>query len=540
MISTGCQKEDVIERNPNNQLNDIYATIEGSGAQRLFDSRISNDTIYFDIPFYFPEDSDVEMDLSRVILRGTIPADAIVTPALGVPLDISSPRTLTITSGTGDENNYVIVGRKVGNVQLNSAKIELVNLDGDVEEIDAIIQGSDIMFYVLPGIDVSNVSLTYLINRHSSGSITNGASINLTNPVPLTISGPGNITRNYTLKAIEPVKLNYGFGINRKLWSKTGAELQFTANMETSIAVSGDHIVVGRRLNPSKFSIYNRFNGEYVGEMRNPFGSQLSFQLVGDQNNNILATSWAPKGAKFILYRYQSAQDQNPTKLLEWTHSNPAAVTADGGVGRRVNVYGDLDGDALIMAHAGVSDVFYKWKVSGGQIVNTEPQIVTYRSRTTSTSMGFYAEGQPVSTDDNANFFAVYQGEVAYVNGATGTKISSFQPINGTVFNLSAGYATFNNAKYFAYVQYNWTYDLSRAQIVMYDVTDPSKIGMLPTSPAFSTFNVFKSEEFFGTVNANGTSDLAIGFSPDGERMQVYMMLTNGGILAHEFTKFAP
>jgi len=537
---TACRKADTIERNPSNVLNDIYATIEGLGTQRLFEARTSNDTLYFDIPYYYPENSDEESDLSKIILRATIPADSKISPAIGVPMDLTSPRIITITSGTGETSEYVVVGRKVGNVEVQSAKIEYSDENGAVQEIDAIVRDSEILFYVLPDIDLSNAVLTYTINRHSQGSITNGSNIDLSNPLLLTIEGAGDIKKVFTLKATEPIKLEYGFGINRKLWTKQGDELSFTNNNETGLAVSGNHLVITTRTNPSEFRIYDRFTGEYVDKMKNPLpAGMFAMQTVGDQHDNLMLTSWAPKGAKFVIYRYESALDQNPVKMLEWVNNNSGNVAADGGVGRRVNVYGDLKGKAIIMAHAGQSDLFYKWYVNDGVIENSVPEIVTYLSRTASTSLGYYPEAQPISTDKDANFFLVYQSDVALVNGITGAKISSFSPINGAVFNSSAAYAPFNNASYFAYIQFNWSYDLNRTRIVMYDVTNPSKIGMATSDPGFSSFNVYKSTELNGTKNG-GTSDIAIGFSPDGDRMQIYMLLTNGGILAHEFTKYAP
>ncbi len=65
-------------------------------------------------------------------------------------------------------------------------------------------------------------------------------------------------------------------------------------------------------------------------------------------------------------------------------------------------------------------------------------------------------------------------------------------------------------------------------------------MGLPPTDPNYSSLNVFTSPTFTGTANGNGTADIAVGFSNNRERMQVYMLLTNGGIMAHEFTNYAP
>lgn len=538
---SSCQKADNIVPKQQSALSDIYATTDGKGGERLFDAiySVNKDTIYFNIPYYYPVDSDKESDLTKMILRATIPTDAKVTPALGTLMDLTKPFTLTITAGNGEVTKYVIVSKKVGDVSLASAKIKYMEA-GVQQVLDGVIQpNNDVIFYVLPGISVSDVTFSYVINKHSTGSITNESVINLTQNLPFTVKGVDGSTRLYTLKAMEPVKLDYGVGINRKLWSKTGAELSFTGNNETSIAVSGDHIVLVRRTNPSKFSVYNRFTGAYLQEMYNPYGSQLSFQIAEDSSGNLATSSWAPKNAKFILYKYQNALDANPVKIIDWTNNNPAAITADGGVGRRVNISGDVNKNATIMATAGQSAVIYKWQIKNGVLVNNTPAVITYTTMATgATNMGFYAEAQPVSADDNANYFLNYQFEVALVNGVTHARISALSLGLPVVFTMPIAYTRFNNANYLAIVKYLDSYDLNKVKMSLFDVTKSNDISMLPSNPAYSSFNVFNSDYYTGTINGNGTADICIGFSNNKERMQVYTMLTNGGIWAHEFTNY--
>src|SRR6478735_7173813 len=97
-----CKKPDAILRNNQNSLARIWATIPGEKDYVLDPVFSSNgDTAYFDIPFYYPEWSDKEVDIANLILRADVPSDAIITPALGVPMDLNKPVSITITSGTG-------------------------------------------------------------------------------------------------------------------------------------------------------------------------------------------------------------------------------------------------------------------------------------------------------------------------------------------------------------------------------------------------------------------------------------------------------
>lgn len=538
-----CRKADTVMRSGQNLLSDIYATNDGNGGQRLFNPRYSNDTIYFDIPYYYPEDTDNETDLSRIILRGTIPSDAILTPALGTFADLRNPYPITVTSGKGEQKNYVVMGKKVGNTSIETITLTYTDADGAEQAIDGVVQPSgDVLFYILPGVTLTDSKISYVINRHSTASIAQDAATDFTQPVPFTITGVDGVAKTYTLRATEPVKLDYGIGINRKLWTKGGADLGFSANNEVGIAVSGDNIVITRRTNPSKFSVYNRFTADFVRDIPSPFGSQLSFQMVEDSVGHLLAASWAPKNAKFILYKYNDAMDNAPVKFLEWTNNNPAGIPGDGGVGRRMNIYGDLNGNALIMAPAGISNIIYKWRVAGGALVSQTPEVMTFNGLANgATSFGYYAEAQPVSADANANYFINYQFDIALVNGTTHERIVAFS--NDTkvygVFHMPTAYVSFNNARYLAIVKYS-DYNLNRINTCLFDVTSTSKISTPFTDPNYGSFNVFVSDEFAGTANGNGTADVAVGFSQNKERMQVYTLLTNGGVTAHEFTLYAP
>ncbi|MRG46103.1 DUF5018 domain-containing protein [Chitinophaga sp. SYP-B3965] len=542
-LFTACRKADEIQRNPANVLTDIYASKDGNGRDRLFNPRYSNDTIYFDIPYFFPEYSDDETDLTKIFLRGSIPSDAYITPAFGVFTDLSKPYTFSVVSGTGEVKKYVVMSKKVGNVSLANVKVKFTDGAGATQEIDGVLQPSgEVLFYLLPGTAMNNAKITYEINKHSTASIAIDGAVDLSQPLPFVITGTDGVSKTYTLKVAEPIKLAYGIGINRQLWVKSGSDLGFTANNEVGIAVSGDHLILVRRTNPSKFSVYNRFTAAYVQEMYNPFGAQLSFQMVEDTVGNLLAASWAPKNAKFMLYKYKNALDGAPVKLIDWTNNNPATIPLDGGVGRRVNIYGNLDGNAVIMAPAGQSNVIFRWRVQNGVVVSQTPETIVYPGLANgAANFGFYAEAQPVSAGANADYFINYQQDIAFVNGATNARSVAFANEVGNfgIFHMPTAYTRFNNANYLAIVKYVSTYDLNRIHTCLFDVTNTSRLNTSSTDPNYSTFNVFTSAEQNGTLNGNGTADICVAFSQNKERMQVYTLLTNGGIVAHEFTTYA-
>lgn len=535
-----CKQAEEIVRNQNNELGDIYATKDGAGSERLFEPRYSanNDTIYFDIPYFYPVDSDIETDLTKIILRSTVPSDAIVSPALGGLMDVSKPFDLSIRSGSGAVNNYVVVSRKVGDLSVKSAKITF-----GTEEIEAIINGNDIIFFVVPGTDISGAVLNYEINKHSTASIVNESPLDLSQDRSFRVTGIDGASKTYTLKAQEPSKLAYGVGINRRLWAKTSAELGQSGGQDVSMALSGDYLVVVIRSNPAVYRVYNRQTGTFVQNMVNPIVGN-SFMIANDTVGNLLSSSYTARNGRFLMYKYKSPTDANPVKLVDWTNSTSTAVAAsDGGIGRRVHVYGDLNAKAVIMVTIGNSKSIYRWRVENGNLVSNTPELLEYQnvSGTATGHMGFYPEAQPVSADASANYFINYAGDVALVNGGTQQKIAGFSLTSNVVgtSRTGIGFAEFNHAKFLALVKYQAS-TVTRARLGVFDVTETAKITLPFTDSRYSTFSMYESEDFTTSSNPNSTSDICIGFSPDKERMQVYMLLTGGGILAQEFTKYAP
>ncbi|WEK21754.1 MAG: DUF5018 domain-containing protein [Candidatus Pedobacter colombiensis] len=544
LMLNSCKKAEKVVRNTKNDLSDIYGTIEGMGSSRLFEPIFSanRDTIYFEMPYYYPVNSDNAVDLTKIIIRSTVPSDAMVTPALGVVQDVSKPFKLNITSGSGDVRSFVVVSKKVGDVSITKAKVQY-QTGASTQEIEAVIKGDDVLFYILPGTDLSAATLNLEINSHSTSSIASGSTINLSKNLPLTITGVDGRKKTYTLKAAEPVKLDYGVGINRRLWSKTAAELGFTANNEPSLAVSGDYLVTVVRTNPAVYRVFNRHTGAYIKNMPLPF-SALAMQIVNDADGNLIGTTYAAKNGNFIVYKWTDV-DATPVKLIEWTNNNPAGITGDGGVGRRLNIYGSVNSDAVIMSTGGQSSVIYKWRIVNGVLVKNTPDVITYKSVTggSTTFMGYQADAQPVSTDANTDYFINYQFEIALVNGVSNERSIGFANESAVfgLFHFATDYIVFNKAKYLAIQKFVKTTSYNNAILGLYDVTESSKISLSAADPRYRTFNIYNSEEFLGaTVNSNGTGDVCFGLSPDKERLQVYMLLTNGGILAHEFTKYAP
>lgn len=540
-LLTGCVKPDIIERNDETGVANIW--VEIPGLKERFNGYFNDigDTAYIDMTYFYPAESDNEVDLSNLILRTNISVDAIISPALGMPMDLSQPLPLIITAGNGQTRQVIVVVRKLGDLSVKSISVTIDD-NGNPQTVSGIQNGDEIIFFVLPGIDLSDAKLNVTVSRHSQTSIANGTSIDLNNPVSLTVTGIDGRTHTYTLRAMEPQKLDYGLGIYKMLFNLSNAQLAgfTTTDNNRAMAVSGDYFVLSISTTPSVYKVYNRFTGEYVKDLTPPPGGIRSFAIANDSKGRILVSSWAPKNAAFVIYVYENVDDDNPQLLVNWINNNPTGISGDGGVGRRLNIYGDLAGDAVITATAGQSNIFYRWRVENGSLVSSTPEAVPYNS-IINNIWAFYVEAQPISTAANGDYFINYPSEIALVSGATNTRVAAFNN-DASVVGLNhnaTDYIEFNNAKYL--LSGTFTSGTTRMVIDIFDISDQSKYSLTPASSEFTKFKVFRSpQEITAASNGNGAGDVVGVVSEDGEIMHVYLLLTNGGVMAYEFTIYSP
>lgn len=542
VVLLSCDKDITHERNPEGILTDIFANIEGSGADRLFEPRYSNDTIYFDIPYYYPVDTEYETDLSKIIVRASISSDAKVSVQFGKPLDLTKPLDFSVISGTGAEKNYVIKAKRVGDTSVSGAEISFEQ-GGTTQIVDGILVNDEIRFFVEPGLDMSNATIHFTINRHATSSIETGSVIDLNTEQVLTITAPGDTRKDYRLVTMEPVRLPYGFGINRQIWFKSWADFGFggvaVSSAEQSITVSGDYLVIGKTgdRGNSRYMVYDRFTGEYVQDMYMPFTAtsgdlSQSRQIIADEKGNLLAISRSLYNARIYIYRYDDPFDQDPELIID-TPNN----LATGTTGLRLNITGDLEGNAVIVSTKTSSKTFYRWEVRNGVLVSQVPTLVTVGVSAGST-FGNYPEVHYINPSISSDYLLAFQSGFFHVNGTTNQQIHQVS-MSTTFFMNALAIGRFNNATYAFLGRYYST--LRYMGLSMFDITNPQMLGTQTSSSQYDAFNVFNSERLGQDLNVTspGTGDVAVGYSHDGDRMQVYMLHVGHGVIAHEFTVYS-
>jgi hypothetical protein len=209
-------------------------------------------------------------------------------------------------------------------------------------------------------------------------------------------------------------------------------------------------------------------------------------------------------------------------------------------IGRKISVYGSIDGDAIITApfHGTDDHSFARWQVANGALVSPTPDIVTISGDFLWANNGsdiIYTSASNLQSD----YFAIgYKGgastssnKLVRVDGTTNTVASALDPITDNTVAAALDYIEFNNAKYAAF-----TYARSSTgneKVYLVDVEEP-----LSGTPDDAAVWKILNEHGAGNSNGNSTSDIVLKASADGNFLYLYYYFTNGAIVCYQFDTY--
>lgn len=534
---TSCQKPEYVQPNDQAVITDFYATLEGDGRGRVFESTISDDTVYVNIDYYYPINSDNEVDLTKLLLRASIPVDSRIEPSLEGFVDLTNPLKVKIIAGNGDVKEYIIKANKKGNTELLAAKLTYEDAVGDTQELDAIILGTNVNFSVVPGTVMNNSRITYTLNRHASGSITNGGSIDLASPKPFVVSSAGNAKTQYTVQAIEAKKLARGIrpGSAKILFAKKlKADIGISVdNLTGGLAATGQYVVLNTRDQNSV--VLNALTGARVGEIELGAirGSLRNFYNTADDGGNILVNNLTPNdGNTFNIWKISSI-NSSPELLISWN-------AGGSSYGRKVSVVGDVNKNAIITAPLfglATGNTMARWEVVNGVVKSQNPTIVTLSGFTWTWNNADIIYSNP--TDVTSDYFAVgYAGNrLTKISGTTNTVSGQFNALDANFVCNAIDLIEFNNNKYTAITQLNSFTWGSADQAFLVDA-DGAISGDLNTSSSLvwaAPKGTYGPSAAQGAVNANATADVALATSTNGYFLYMYFMFTNGYVVGVQF-----
>lgn len=314
------------------------------------------------------------------------------------------------------------------------------------------------------------------------------------------------------------------------LWSKSLTEMGIsgTDHFTASFAVTSSYLFVNSRNADLKY--FNKLTGEYVGTIALPFkGSLANFTIANDDKDNLLITNLRNKNDgnpyQQLIYRITGTGD--PVEYINSSHIYPN--------GRKLSIKGDLDGDALIVSTIENSSKFLYWTVRNGQLVSQDPQV--FETQPGSIAWNLFGDAMPRGTDISNGFFIAGYGTLpglGYFDNQ-GNMVSKYDLKNGEL-DPAAGFSTqaldlttFNAATYLAVGTVEGTLYMNGRLL---DVTSPQNISL---NPLDSYLLAFRLNKFGCNNNANMTGDIHVKTSGDGQTMEMYVLGTNGSIVATQF-----
>jgi hypothetical protein len=543
IMVNGCADIDPMFKTKSNKntMTSLYVTFaNGTGGFTATTGEPYASNLTVEIPWYYPEGSKNETKLDSLFVTATLPNNAIMSPSFGLT-NMTSPKSYQLTAQDGTVQEYTITA-----VRKRSNKKEIKSFKLNESGISGIVVNNTV---VIPytSEDISKQTATVELSYYAKIAPDPATVHDYTNPVQYTVTADDGTSTVYTVKMGTPVKVASGFYSAKKLWFKSAGDMGFDSYRQIAIAVSGDYIALPTSNEwaagaASEIKYYNRKTGTYAGTM-NVSGANGIYAIANDSKGHIIGINNLYAGNNVCLYRWDNVT--SAPKLL--ARSTDWSCVNSGFYGRKLSVYGDLDGDAVIMSTTdgtnggGGPNRILKWVVKNGALVSQDPQSFVY-----SKAWGYVAKATPAGPEATDNYFIcsnlpVYMN---YLNGSTNALVSSFsQNYLPSMRDATPAltYFEFNNAKYTAII------DASSYSSAMniFDITDPSKMGTSSSSSSYSSFRVFSGDNDYILTSAdpnwNITGDIAVGpVSADGYTIIVYFLATNGGVAAYELNCIDP
>ncbi len=534
ILFNACKKDD--DTPPVKATSPIYATLsDGSGHFSPLETTPYPEALTFEIPYYYPEESDNVSDLTKVKLRANSPATVTFSDGTSVDeIDLSKETTIVINKGDGTSTTHTVSGVivKSSEAAILSFRLPDVDIDGYISEEDKLVG----IYAGKADVTAQKPMLTF--SPHATISPDTSLVQDYSQPVTYTITAHDGTEVEYTVQTVEPNKVASGIrsGSGKLLWNKSfyyDMTVSTTENV-TSMAVDDNYFVVNYRDGDNKY--FNRFTGEYVGNMTDESGlmssqsnaSLCKFFAANDEAGHILITNLTTgAGQTHYIARWDSINDPNPTKFLSWTSDLSYQI------GRKMSITGDIDGDAMVYIGLANSNMIARWEVVGGELQSEEPEIIGTGIENAWT---LYGNAMAIGPDSESNIFLSSMkgttdgvGNLVYMNPNT-QEVLAEMDVNGAGFerNHAIDYKEFNNAKYLSV--FNLDNKGSKMNAMLFNVTTPTAIS------DYSSSLVYKSEPvdlYYTTVNLSG--EVALKVSDDGYSMIMYVMGTRGGVAAYEF-----
>lgn len=541
-VLSSCQEpEALVPSESRDGINSITASFPGDDREENeFPGEIDHEsgliTIVF--PYTYPAESTSHLeksDLTKMKIVASLDDNVSVEPPL-LFMDLSrDDNEITVIDQRKQRKLYKVVAeiRKSRECSITKFRLPALNRDGVINESTKIIS---IDAEGTVGVQLAEATLSF--GASFVGVDPTVTAQDYSNPVSLTVVAQDGVSKaTYSVVVETPDILDHGMrpGSEKFLWKLNLNSLGIGNTLLTGgMAVIKDYVVLNTRA--EDMVVLNAETGEKVGTIALDFKASLkNFYATGDLNNNILICNLTPNdGNVFTVYRIKGI-DGTPTKYIEFDAGGKA-------LGRKMSVYGDLDGDAIITApvYQGGRE-FYRWTVTGG-VLDPVPVLVEIPT----TDIGAWTYNCDIvyssATDVNSDYFLVSYAPMDFLSspdtrshlwmdGKLHTIKSYSAGISQNWVPNSADYAMFNGVGYFLANSVNAATWGADDMVYLYDLG----MGNLDEPVWRCEKGVYGSFPTNNVANGNSTGDVALRVAEDGVYMYVYFMFTGGQIAKVQF-----
>jgi hypothetical protein len=552
-------------------------------------------TVTMDVPWFMSDTEEVQADLTNMTVRAnSMPIGAkFEEPGLAGIHDLSVGITRTLVYEDGTRKDLTIKARYVKSSNKQVAKVSFPSFptaivlmrepasgaDGNV----VVLRLSTMMDFMESGVVDVSPWATYSV---SPASADNGdGTFDLTGEPTITVTAQDGSSQKYKVVVEDPNFVPAGeIGYRSLLFSfqTTPANPRgFTAVNNRTLTVVGDYLVVSDSSADVIFPVFNRFTGEKLDITVDNTGliPGTIHAITTDDGGHMVAVSFAAANNQWVanttfeVYVWKDGITNAPTKVFTgdlmgggfttWrTGNNVFNATNSWDVGRHIAVKGDMTTGKAMLTSFGTQ--------GGNALILRMPFVDGVAQSIPRGSIkglvgGWSNKSKVIPLDVEGEECPYYMNGVAnrvtyYYPGNSGTAVGinpGGQPsTTWTVGNVSMAYTEFNGVKLVAVANQGGDTATKYFCVCVADVTslpasfdgfkvlnsrmdnyDPARGPMGPGLQNSSLSGMTSSYGAIGT-NGNNTGDVCFGRSADGNSVQVYMLVTDCGILAYELTRY--
>lgn len=593
VIMPGCQKPDELTMTEKSVNVPISLVGKLVGSDTAYPAQIDENegTIKVRVPFYISDTEPVQGDLTQMKIEATLPLGARFVPPVSGIHDLVSGFHSTLVRADGSRTDYVVTAEyfksplalitKVILPDAPSAFVAYSNPENGEKGSVKILKTSG---QVAAASRKAKLVVSPWATWKSDAANPDGT-IDLSGEPEITVTAQDGTTVVYSSgfnypKFVKPGEAGYMsalFHLRPSLKDPLGFE---KANNRTCTVV--DNYLIISALD-CKFLVFDRYDGKRLPDVKVNVAGCLTetaqvHAITTDAAGHLVAMTLAAANNKWVpnkvleVYAWKDGLDNPPVKILSgdvssdplfeaFRNSNKANVGKSWDVGRKIGVCGDVTkGDAVIATLSPGMARIMRIILKDGAV-----------QEVTGSAWGLGMWNQqtaviPLDTRPTGAF--VHNGTtnllISYVSQADGQTPIIMQPGTGwwQGMLIGMGYIEFNGMKLLGVANtlleggaFHYTKlivgdisnptattfkdgDILDSRSDNFDYTNGREIGKGKQNPTVSGYVSFYNDDGAIGPDGNQTGDVAFGMSPDGNAVQVYMLVTDHGLLSYEITKY--